>query len=76
MGNIIEWINNTGEKIADIILGPFYSLPGFLKFIVVILIAFLSLIGLIRVIKKAFKTVVGVAIVFIIVLIGWIFLSK
>lgn len=73
---IIDWINETGQKIVDIILNPFYALPGFMKFLVLLAIAFLSIIGLIKVAKKAFKTVVGVACAFIVILIVWIILSK
>lgn len=73
---IIDWINETGQKIVDIILNPFYALPGFMKFLVLLAIAFLSVIGLIKVAKKALKTVVGVACAFIVILIVWIILSK
>lgn len=73
---IIDWINETGQKIVDIILNPFYALPGFMKFLVLLAIAFLSIIGLIKVAKKALKTVVGVACAFIVILIVWVILSK
>ncbi|MCM1260821.1 MAG: hypothetical protein NC182_06795 [Prevotella sp.] len=76
LGVIIDWLNQTGEKVSDIILNPFLSLPGFLKLIAVVIIALLSIIGLIRVARKALKTVVGVACVFIILLVAWLILGK
>lgn len=59
LGFIIDWMNETGEKIADIILKPFMSLPGFIKMLVTFGFAILIVIGAICVARKALKTVVG-----------------
>lgn len=73
---MIEWMNEKGQNIVDIILKPFNALPGFMQFLVIIAIAILTIIGLFAFAKKALKSVVGVACVFIVVLIAWILLSK
>lgn len=73
---IFNWINDKTSEIADIILEPINGMPGTLKFLIVLAIAFLSLIGLIRVASKALKTVVGVSIAFLIVLIIWLVFIK
>lgn len=73
---IVDWINETGEKIVDLILKPFYTMPGFLKLLIVIVLAFLSIVGLIRVARRALKTVVGVACAFIVIMILWLIISK
>ncbi len=73
---IVDWINETGQKIVDFILEPFYAMPGFIKLLIVIAIAFLSIIGLIRVARRALKTVVGVACAFIVIMILWLIVSK
>ena len=72
ISKIIDWINNFGDTVSDYILNPFLNLPGFLKFLVVLAIPFLSVVGLIRVARKALKTVVGIACAFIVLLIVWI----
>ena len=72
LGFIIDWMNETGEKIADIILKPFMSLPGFIKMLVTFGFAILIVIGAICVARKALKTVVGIACLFVIVLIVWL----
>ena len=73
---IFNWINDKTSEIADIILEPINSMPGTLKFLIILAITFLSLIGLIRVATKALKTVVGVSIAFLIVLIIWLVFIK
>lgn len=73
---MIGWMNEKGQNIVDIILNPFNMLPGFMKFLVLIVIGILAVIGLFVFAKKALKSVVGVACVFIVVLIAWILLSK
>lgn len=73
---IVDWINETGQKIVDLILKPFCAMPGFLKLLIVIVIAFLSIIGLIRVARRALKTVVGVACAFIVIMILWLIVSR
>ena len=64
------------EKIADIILKPFMSLPGFIKMLVTFGFAILIVIGAICVARKALKTVVGIACLFVIVLIVWLIISR
>lgn len=76
LGFIIDWMNETGEKIADIILKPFMSLPGFIKMLVTFGFAILIVIGAICVARKALKTVVGIACLFVIVLIIWLIISR
>lgn len=73
---VFNWINEKANNIVEIIMEVFNSLPGTLKFLVLIAIAFLSLVGLIRVATKALKTVVGVAIAFLVVLIIWLVFIK
>lgn len=73
---MIGWMNEKGQDIVNIILNPFNMLPGFMKFLVLIVIGILTIIGLFTFAKKALKSVVGVACVFIVVLIAWILLSK
>lgn len=73
---IVDWINETGQKIVDLILKPFYILPGFMKLLIIVVIAFLSIVGLIRVARRALKTVVGVACAFIVIMILWLIVSK
>lgn len=73
---IFNWINDKTSEIADIILEPINNMPGTLKFLIILAITFLSLIGLIRVATKALKTVVGVSIAFLIVLIIWLVFIK
>ncbi len=69
---IIDWINNLGNQLVEYILYPLLHLPGLLKFLLVIAIAFLTIIGLIRVARKMLKLVIGVAGAFIILLILWL----
>lgn len=69
---VVDWLNNKCEEFAQNILKPLLTLPGFLKLVLVIIIAFLGIIGLFRVAQKAFKIVVGVAVVFVILLVGWL----
>ena len=74
--DIINWINGNAEKGAEYILKPILNLPSVLKFMIVVIIAFLAFVGLIRVARKALKIVVGVAVVFIVLLIAWLIFFK
>lgn len=76
LGFIVEWMNETGDKIVDIILKPFLNLPGFVKMLVTFGLITLIVIGAICVVRKALKTVVGIACLFIIILIVWLIISK
>lgn len=71
ISKIIDWINNFGDTVSDYILNPFLNLPGF-KIFSSLSNFFLSVVGLIRVARKALKTVVGIACAFIVLLIVWI----
>lgn len=73
---MIEWMNEKAQNIVDIILNPFNVLPGFMKFLVLVAIGLLTIIGLFVFARKALKSVVGIACAFIVVLIVWILLSK
>lgn len=70
-----NWLDNLGNQMTEYILNPFTNLPGYFQFIVLILVGFLSIIGLICVAKKALKTVVGVACAFIVLLIIWLIIT-
>lgn len=52
------------------------SLPGFIKMLVTFGFAILIVIGAICVARKALKTVVGIACLFVIVLIVWLIISR
>lgn len=73
---IFDWINNYTDQAVDFILQFFFELPGILRFLVLVAVLFLAIIGLIRVASKALKTVVTVASVFLILLIVWMTFLK
>lgn len=75
LGLIVDWANNTGNKIADIILGPFINLPGFLKMLVTFALLILTVVGAVTLARKMLKAVVGIACLFIIIMIVWLFIS-
>ena len=69
---LLNWLSELGEKITGYVLDPYMALPGYFKCIILIAVAFLSVVGLINVAKRALKTVVGIACAFIVLLIIWI----
>lgn len=73
---IIDWINNNADKGAKFFLNPIEALPGVLKFLAVIAIVFLAVVGLIRVAHKTLKLVIGIAIAFVIVIAVWLIFFK
>ena len=105
LGFIIDWMNETGEKIAlvgetgvgkttiskliprfyDVDEGEIlvdginvkdYNLDNLRKMLVTFGFAILIVIGAICVARKALKTVVGIACLFVIVLIVWLIISR
>lgn len=69
---IFDWINEYTNKIVDFVLNIFLSLPGIFQFLLLIAIAFLSIVGLVRVATKALKTVIGIASAFLVLLVIWL----
>ena len=71
ISKLLDWMSETGDKATDFFLNPYMDLPGYFKFLVLIGILLLSVIGLFHVAKRALKTVVGIACVFVLLLIVW-----
>ena len=72
ISKLLNWMSEMGDKATDFFLNPYMELPGYFKFLILIGILFLSVIGLFRVAKHALKTVVGIACVFVVLLVLWI----
>ncbi len=75
ISKLLNWMGEMGDKATDFFLNPYMELPGYFKFLVLIGILFLAVVGLFHVAKRALKTVVGIACGFIVLLILWIFLK-
>ncbi len=69
---LLNWLSELGNKATDFFLNPYMNLPGYFKFLILIAVGFLSVVGLFHVAKRALKTVVGIACCFIVLLILWI----
>lgn len=72
ISKLLNWMSEMGDKATDFFLNPYMELPGYFKFLILIGILFLSVIGLFHVAKHALKTVVGIACVFVVLLVLWI----
>lgn len=70
---IREFTNKKGEELVDFVLQYFYALSGFIQALVIIAVAFLTLIGLIAIIKKSFKLIMTLGIIFLILFVLWTF---
>ena len=72
LGKILDMINGWGTQLVDFVWGYFTKLPGSLQGVLVIFIAFLSIIGLIRLIHRSLKLVITLASIFIILIVLWL----
>ena len=72
VSKLLNWLSELGNRATDFILDPYMGLPGYFKFLILIGVIFLSIVGLFHVAKGALKTVIGIACVFIVLLILWI----
>lgn len=72
ISRVLNWLSELGDKLTNYILNPYLELPGYFKSLILIVVLFLSIVGLFHVAKRALKTVVGVACAFIVLLILWI----
>ena len=72
ISRLLNLLSELGNKATEYLLNPYMELPGYFKFLILIGILFLSVIGLFRVAKHALKTVVGIACVFVVLLVLWI----
>lgn len=68
---IIDFTNKKGSEFVDFVLKYFYALSGFLQAIVLLGAALLIIIGAITVIKKSFKLILVLGIVFVILFVLW-----
>lgn len=71
---IIDYTNKKGQEFVDFVLGVFSQLSGFLQAIVLIGAALLIVIGAITVIKKSFKLILILGIVFVVLFVIWTFM--
>ena len=72
ISRLLNCLNELGEKGINFFLKPYNLLPGSLKFLILIIIIFLSIVGLFRVTKHALKTIVSISCIFITLLILWV----
>ena len=72
ISRLLNWMSEIGNKATDFFLKPYMNLPGYFKFLILICVLLLSVVGLFHVAKRALKTVVGIACAFIALLILWI----
>ncbi|HHU24067.1 MAG: hypothetical protein PHG08_01285 [Bacilli bacterium] len=70
---IIEYTNKKGEEFVKFVLDIFTQLSGFLQAIVLLAAAFLVIIGAITVIKKSFKLILVLGIIFVVLFVIWTF---
>ena len=75
ISRLLNWLSETGDKWTDFFLKPYIGLPGYFKFLILIAVLFLSIVGLFHVAKRALKTVVGIACLFVVLLVIWLFLK-
>lgn len=66
-------LNKLGDKIIDFLLGWFNKAPTFIQSLILIGVIFLSVIGLIALIKWSVKVLVPLAIIAIAVILIWKF---
>lgn len=72
ISRLLNLLSELGNKATEYLLNPYMELPGYFKILILLTVIFLSVIGLFNVAKRAFKTVIGIACVFVTLLIIWV----